>query len=196
MAIDQKTGTTVWTKAIRGVQSSGDYAIAWIHASPAAGDGKVFVLGYDFVLRAHDAKTGKVLWQTKQPDDYAENLQIMLKSGAIGIRTLNSKGQPTTKTSATALFAPPVRYADGVVLYSLDPARSLLSMAKRVRNCGRPKAVLRRVQRSPSGAVAKTKALALLPAAGGHDLLLRGSQWEEALGATRKRRDVSSHRCR
>jgi len=121
VAIDQKTGKTVWTQAIRGVQSSGDYAKPrGSNNSPAAGDGKVFVLGYDFVLRAHDAKTGKMLWQTKQPEGYAKNLQIMLKSGAIGIRTLNSKGQPTTKTSATALFAPPVRYADGVVLYSLN----------------------------------------------------------------------------
>ncbi len=120
-AIDEKTGKAVWTQAIRGVQSSGDYATPrGSNTSPAAGDGKVFVLGYDFVLRAHDAKTGKVLWQTKQPEGYARNLQIMLKSGAIGIRTLNSKRQPTTKTSATALFAPPLRYADGVVLYSLN----------------------------------------------------------------------------
>ena len=121
VAIDQKTGKTVWTKAIRGVQSSGDYAKPrGSNNSPAAGDGKVFVLGYDFVLRAHDAKTGKVLWQTKQPDEYAENLQIMLKSGAIGIRDVDGNGKVTRKAKATALFAPPVRFADGVVLYSLN----------------------------------------------------------------------------
>jgi len=121
VAIDQKTGKTVWTKAIRGVQSSGDYAKPrGSNNSPAAGDGKVFVLGYDFVLRAHDAKTGKVLWQTKQPDEYAENLQIMLKSGAIGIREVDGNGKVTRKAKATALFAPPVRFADGVVLYSLN----------------------------------------------------------------------------
>ena len=50
VAIDQKTGKTVWTKAIRGVQSSGDYAKPrGSNNSPAAGDGKVFVLGLSLI---------------------------------------------------------------------------------------------------------------------------------------------------
>jgi outer membrane protein assembly factor BamB len=40
---------------------------------------------------------------------------------------LNNKGQPTTRTTAKALFAPPLRYADGVVLYSLD-SRTLIAV--------------------------------------------------------------------
>ena len=121
VAIDLKSGRTAWTQAFRGVQSSGDYAKPrGSNNTPAAGDGKVFVLGYDFILRAHDAKTGQVLWQTEQPAGYAEDLQIMLESGSTVIKKLNSRGQPTTRTTATALYAPPLRYADGVVLYSLN----------------------------------------------------------------------------
>jgi outer membrane protein assembly factor BamB len=121
VAIDVKSGKTVWTQAFRGVQSSGDFAKPrGSNNTPAAGDGKVFALGYDFVLRAHDAKTGKVVWQTEQPAGYAKDLQIMLENGSTVIRMLNSKGQPTTRTTATPLYAPPLRYADGVVLYSLN----------------------------------------------------------------------------
>lgn len=72
VAIDLENGKTVWRQAFRGVQYNGDFAKPrGSNNSPAAGDGKVFVLGYDFVLRAHDAKTGKVLWQTEQPEEYA-----------------------------------------------------------------------------------------------------------------------------
>ena len=85
------------------------------------------MLGYDFVLRAYDAKTGNILWHTKQPEGYAKDLQIMLKSGSIRIGMLNNKGQSTTRTTAKALFAPPLRYADGVVLYSLD-SRTLIAV--------------------------------------------------------------------
>jgi len=121
VAIDVKSGKTVWTQAFRGVQYHGDFAKPrGSNNSPAAGDGKVFVLGYDYVLRAHDAKTGKVLWQTKQPAGYAENLQIMLESGANFIRKPNNQGVMVVRERATTLYAPPLRYTDGVVLYSLN----------------------------------------------------------------------------
>lgn len=121
VAMDLKSGKTVWRQAFRGVQYHGDFAKPrGSNNSPAAGDGKVFVLGYDFILRAHDAKTGKVLWATEPPASYAKDLQIMLETGSTIIRMLNSKGQPTTRTTATVLYAPPLRYADGVVLYSPD----------------------------------------------------------------------------
>jgi outer membrane protein assembly factor BamB len=128
VAIDVKNGKTVWRQSFRGVQYNGDFAKPrGSNNSPAAGDGKVFVLGYDFVLRAHNAKTGKLLWQTEQQVGYAKDLQIMLESGSNFIRMLNNQGQPTTRTRATTLYAPPLRYADGVVLYSFD-SRTLIAV--------------------------------------------------------------------
>ena len=123
VALDLKSGKTAWTQAFRGVQYHGDFAKPrGSNNSPAAGDGKVFVLGYDYVLRAHDAKTGKVLWQTKQPADYANQLQAMIAAESNVLRD-----GPKKVAEAKTLYAPPLRYADGVVLYSLD-SRTLIAV--------------------------------------------------------------------
>lgn len=116
VAIDVENGKTVLTMAYRGVQYHGDFAKPrGSNNSPAAGDGRVFVLGYDYVLRAHDAKTGEVLWQTEPPAEYANELQAMITAESNVLRDDKRK-----IAEARTLFAPPLRYADGIVLYSLN----------------------------------------------------------------------------
>jgi outer membrane protein assembly factor BamB len=117
VAMNLESGKTAWTQAFRGVQYHGDFAKPrGSNNTPVAGDGKVFALGYDFVLRAHDAKTGKVLWQTRPPADYANELQALIAAASNVLREDNGKMIAQART----LYAPPLRYADGVVLYSLD----------------------------------------------------------------------------
>ena len=88
--IDLATGKTVWRKEFEDVPYSAASGIfakpRGSNNTPAAGDGRIYVMGYDAIMRALDATTGEQLWQY---------------------------GAAAEKTT----FAPPVRYADGVVLY-------------------------------------------------------------------------------
>ncbi len=88
--IDLETGTTVWRKEFEDVPYSAASGIfakpRGSNNTPAAGDGRIYMMGYDAIMRALDAQTGEQLW------------------------LYGTTAEETT-------FAPPVRYADGVVLY-------------------------------------------------------------------------------
>ena len=95
------------------MHSHGDFAKPRdTNSTPAAGDGRVFVLGYDYVLRAHDGATGELLWQTNPPENYAEGLALLISNETTFIRTEDQRVQ------ARMCYAPAVRYVDGVVLYA------------------------------------------------------------------------------
>jgi outer membrane protein assembly factor BamB len=82
VALDLKTGDTVWEKPIPST-------ISWSNA--AYDDGRLFVINFDGLLRAFDAKVGSLVWSTQLTGQYdfrtapiAHNGQVFLNAQGVG----------------------------------------------------------------------------------------------------------------
>ena len=58
MALDARTGTTIWSANVDGLFG---------FANAAYDSGKVFVVNFDAVVKAFDAATGTLLWSVLLP---------------------------------------------------------------------------------------------------------------------------------
>jgi len=105
MALDEHTGTTVWSANISGTYSSG---------SAAYDSGKVFVVNFDGLMKAFDAATGTLLWSANLPDQYAFTSPPTAVNGIVFTGGAGSGGTvyAVDETNGAVLWTMPVENGD------------------------------------------------------------------------------------
>ena len=105
MALDEHTGTTVWSANISGTYSFG---------SAAYDSGKVFVVNFDGLMKAFDAATGTLLWSVSLPDQYAFTSPPTAVNGIVFTGGAGSGGTvyAVDETNGAVLWTMPVENGD------------------------------------------------------------------------------------
>jgi outer membrane protein assembly factor BamB len=91
-ALNQATGSTVWSRAI-----SGTYY--WSNAAYAPG--RVFVVNFDGVLQAFSADTGSTIWTKQLPGQYAFSSAPVASNGVVYVGGAGSGGTLYAVSAAT-----------------------------------------------------------------------------------------------
>ncbi len=105
MALDENTGTTIWSAVIPGT---------YFFANAAYDSGKVFVVNFDGLLKAFDAASGTLLWSVSLPGQYAFTSPptavngIVFTGGAGGGGTVYA----VDETNGAVLWTMPVENGD------------------------------------------------------------------------------------
>jgi outer membrane protein assembly factor BamB len=105
MALDEHTGTTVWSKVISGT---------YYFANATYDSGKVFVVNFDGLMKAFDAATGNLLWSVNLPDQYAFTSPPTTANGIVYTGGAGGGGTvyAVDETNGAVLWTMPVENGD------------------------------------------------------------------------------------
>ena len=105
MALDENTGTTVWSRAISGT---------YFFANAAYDSGKVFVVNYDGLMKAFDAASGTLLWSVSLPGQYAFTSPPTAVNGIVYAGGAGTGGTvyAVNETNGAVLWTMPVENGD------------------------------------------------------------------------------------
>lgn len=105
MALDEHTGTTIWSADIPGT---------YFFANAAYDSGKVFVVNYDGLMTGFDAATGTLLWSVDLPGQYAFTSPPTAVNGMVFTGGAGTGGTvyAVNETNGAVLWTMPVENGD------------------------------------------------------------------------------------
>jgi outer membrane protein assembly factor BamB len=105
IALDESTGTTIWSADINGTYS---------FANAAYDSGKVFVVNFDGLMKAFDAASGTLLWSVNLPNQYAFTSPPTAANGIVFTGGAGTGGTvyAVDETNGAVLWMMPVENGD------------------------------------------------------------------------------------